>query len=667
MKKRVLFLTKKRIIIILVILVILILLLIFGTKIYLYVNLMLGKDLLVRLSTDKQNLFFNNSNNSTIEFKTDIVTNPFCSIYCNYSFIDLSSNKTIEANNYTIKVLKPYYNTYTLIAPSIGSGQILYEYYLGCISKASFFCPTTPKIKSRNLLVTLNYDLSEENKLIKNNSKIEILGYYNKLEDSNIHLKESNEMINSLNITENTHSLYNMSNDFKLKLTYLNESLNEIKETWENEDYNSVSEKISLLNASFNDLDNYYFYLNDTIRNNMTILNGLIDNLSYIGNTLYSYENKNLSDDVYSQLLELNNNYNSIIDNIKDNGIINQEDSIVNSYNKALELNFNSNDNNNNITNYNINLSIKDLSYKKIIEDNNTFQESYISIKEPSPKCCLNGVCKNCCNNSCYNDESLYPVILLHGHDFSKAISSEYSFYIFDDMQKYLEGKGYINAGTMYPAQESEENVFGKVRYPISIKTSYYFDILQNQEKSILLETKKDSIDTYSIRLKDIVDEVKYLTGKDKVIFISHSMGGLVIRRYLQVFGENDVSKVIMIGSPNHGISGTTLKYCSFFGEEKECSDMNENSLFINKLTYGKKPTIPVYNIIGIGCNTDGETGDGIIKNSSSYLDYANNYYINTTCNNNIFFDYSHTDLMDISKYPETFELVDKILKNETI
>ena len=72
--------TKKYLIIIALLLTILIIFL-FGAKIYLIFNLLSGNDVLVRVNINKENLFLTNSQEESIKAKTDIVANPFCSVY----------------------------------------------------------------------------------------------------------------------------------------------------------------------------------------------------------------------------------------------------------------------------------------------------------------------------------------------------------------------------------------------------------------------------------------------------------------------------------------------------------------------------------------------------------------------------------------------------------
>jgi hypothetical protein len=92
---------------------------------------------------------------------------------------------------------------------------------------------------------------------------------------------------------------------------------------------------------------------------------------------------------------------------------------------------------------------------------------------------------------------------------------------------------------------------------------------------------------------------------------------------------------------------------------------MDKDSLFINKLNNAPPPTIPVYNIIGTGCVTNGETGDGVVTNQSQYLNYASNYYVNGVCKESEF-TYLHTEILKPEKYPETLNLIRGFL-NESI
>ncbi len=71
-------------------------------------------------------------------------------------------------------------------------------------------------------------------------------------------------------------------------------------------------------------------------------------------------------------------------------------------------------------------------------------------------------------------------------------------------------------------------------------------------------------------QLADFIDEVLVATGASKVNIVCHSMGGLVIRSAITYYGcEDKVHKVLMIGTPNHGLPWW-LDPLSFFGGHPE-------------------------------------------------------------------------------------------------
>ena len=140
-------------------------------------------------------------------------------------------------------------------------------------------------------------------------------------------------------------------------------------------------------------------------------------------------------------------------------------------------------------------------------------------------------------------------------------------------------------------------------------------------------------------------------------------MGGLVSRRYIQIFGGGSVEKAILIGTPNHGISGNTARYCSILGEGLECRDMKEESLFMNKLSSGSIPKIPIYTIVGVGCEMSGGDGDGVVLKDEVMLDWAKNYIIEGSCSSTSFL---HTQLLDVGLYPSVYEIIERILKEDS-
>lgn len=290
------------------------------------------------------------------------------------------------------------------------------------------------------------------------------------------------------------------------------------------------------------------------------------------------------------------------------------------------------------------------------------------NLSDNPPICCIFNDCNPCCRDeSCKNDPKTFPVILLHGHSFAKDNSPEFSLDSFNMMQLKLQDDGYLNAGivSLYSRNENlQQGIWGLSGRPVTVKSSYYYDAFRAEEKYIAVPTKSENIDTYALRLKELIDIVKERTSKPKVKIIAHSMGGLVARRYMQVFGDDEIDKLIMIATPNKGIFGPISDYCGLIGENRECNDMQEHSLFLNKLNdpANQPHNVKLYTIIGEGCQMKNGKGDGVVLAKNAKLNNATTYLIKGTCTG-LFGETLHTEILNVGKYPKTYDIIKKILK----
>lgn len=290
------------------------------------------------------------------------------------------------------------------------------------------------------------------------------------------------------------------------------------------------------------------------------------------------------------------------------------------------------------------------------------------NLSDNPPICCIFKDCKPCCrDDSCKNDPKTFPIIFLHGHSVASAYSPEFSLDAFNNLQYKLQDDGYLNAGTLLYSGESlsEKGVWGLSGKPITVKATYYYDVYRKEEQYVIVPAKSESIDTYALRLNDIINVVKEKTGKPKVNIVAFSMGGLVARKYIQIFGDNSVDKLITLGTPHKGISGTVAGLCPVLGESKECADMQENSLFLNKLNNPslQPSSVKIYTIIGQGCQRDGKDGDGIVTAEQASLKGivpATEFYVNGTCPS---FSQFHVDLLDTGKHPGVYRIISGILQ----
>jgi hypothetical protein len=324
---------------------------------------------------------------------------------------------------------------------------------------------------------------------------------------------------------------------------------------------------------------------------------------------------------------------------------------------------------NNKLSELNNSLSI----IKKLLDDNSLNNEQYAESTNTLPKleplCCFSGNCSPCCQQESCADEN-YPVLLIHGHSFDKSNSPELALSRLSPLQRSLENDGFINAGQISRNSNIGAIPFGdwgRVGKPVSVLVTYYY-LTHNSIGGVEFITQKtDGIENYAIRPKEMIDLVKQRTGKNKVILVAHSMGGLVCREYLYLFGEDSVDKLIELGSPNKGIEGDVKSLCPVTGGKKECYDMDRDSPFLSKLNNPSyRPTIPIYTITASGCSMSTDSGsvadgDGVVIVNNSLLPYATNYFVNGTCTD-IFNSNLHLRFVDPEEFPRTYDLIKKIL-----
>jgi len=287
---------------------------------------------------------------------------------------------------------------------------------------------------------------------------------------------------------------------------------------------------------------------------------------------------------------------------------------------------------------------------------------------EHQSQCKVFGVIRPCCeDNECRNDKKSFPIIFLHGHSFQLADSPQYSLDAFNKIRDSLIEEGYLIGGTILPTSEYgdvPQGDWGKSGAPVTIKVTYYYGVYNEQGRVINKPSKSESISTYAKRINDIIELIKYRTGRDQVNIIAHSMGGLVSREYIRQFGSDSVYKLIMIGTPNHGIYGQVADSCSFFGAGTECAEMESTSNFITTLNSGDETIgdTKYYTIAGSGCIFTGIDGDGVVRSSSVPLEGATNYKINGQCSGFFNRDF-HGELLNPSKYNEVLDYIKGILK----
>lgn len=801
---------KHRLLVIVVAVALGMLLIAFGAKIALFVNFILGNDTVVKLSTDKEALSLVHGQMKKITFEASVTTNPFCQASCASSFIDISSGAIIEQDRFVLRPTVPFHKEYEIRATRLGNGQDLYRFDLECRSVRTLLCHTDEEPTTRSILLTVEYNLTQEEKILKENLKKEVEGLVERLgmlegrlrvlEDAAIDLNNvsvAGTVMLELITTKNA-----LAHDWTL--------IEGLRDIWQKQDYARLADETGRAGSIVNETEEHLSVLNESVMGQVLVYNGLVrgveetrqwlnelDGMMFtnetrareINETVTAFHNvagfvqqrqpleemsmeverirnrtimilfstrQEVRKEVLQRALEADIAYDTLCEvtgvciehpTIEKRGeeqafdlnatcaMVDELRVVHAALNTSLQ-NASLNESYPDTDAFRMNISRKIVNVKQNIslqylanlstnasnsalimellvklpivetEDypphnltpalglelvrqqpescpvvNVSIEEidrvelplieveesvpvlSSIVFSEPLPQCCVFGECRACCvNEGCRNDPTTFPVVFLHGHSVNKDVSAEYSLEGFNKIQKKLEEDGFLNAGTITLFTPRDvPGLWGLPDVPLTIRASYYFDIFKTPENYIAVQAKSENIDTYAIRLKELVETIQYKTGKPKVVLVAFSMGGLVARRYIQIFGTEHVDKLIMIGTPNVGIVGQVADFCPLVGEKLECRDMHADSLFMNKLNRDKLPAIPIVNIVGTGCAMDGAEGDGAVLEENALLAGAENHVINGTCRSTV--KPLHLELRDIDLYPEVYEIVRDALR----
>ncbi len=646
-------------------------------KFYLVIKLLLGNDLIVTVETDQENFFLNHTQSAQVNFNIYTTTNAFCTASCIAQFIDLSSETVIRTDSFNLTGASSKSSTYDLHAIRDGEGQELYRFNVSCKSQKTLLCNTAQTLESRSVLITLNYNLSQEETDLKQATKEKLLSSFAHASLLKENLDVMAATVNALNSTADLLPLRMQIGQLRESLNQTDFALQALKHRWETKDYLALLPEAQDLDFGLKTLDVALLSLNASLLANISSFNNLADNISFYSLQVARLKELNVTNVSVAAINLLITDSNDAFASFSFRDLIPSRAQVVNSFLTRLEeLKSEVNDESLSIANNETNATSCCFA-NETISFLAPSKAGFISINasvsspiftEPNPECCFFGSCKSCCDDSCSNDAGDYPIIFVHGHDFNKAVSAEHSLDAFNMIQQTLDQEHVsLNAGSLIlgSSEPSDKGIWGRVNQSVSLRVSYYFDIYTTSGNERVIQTKVDNLDSYALRLRDIINLVQYKTGRKKVTLVAHSMGGLVSRRYLQIFGSENVDKLIMVGTPNHGIDADTQGYCPILGSATECQDMNKDSLFINKLENAGSPGIPVYNIIGVGCAMKGGTGDGIVERSSAYLDFAQNYEVNGTCNIAAL-NFLHTNLLNVQKYPKVYALLNRSLQ-ETV
>jgi pimeloyl-ACP methyl ester carboxylesterase len=185
-----------------------------------------------------------------------------------------------------------------------------------------------------------------------------------------------------------------------------------------------------------------------------------------------------------------------------------------------------------------------------------------------------------------------YPIIFIHGLNSNSStwdittdwMDSQYGLTFGGRLDYCLNfDNNYYNSNTnFYPTPNADMALFVSSAF---ITGDYYylnFDIGSNGSfhptylTADYVTSDQSSIVKQGIALKWAIYDVLQQTGRDKVVLMGHSMGGLAAREYLQnpinwqVDGQTHVAKLVTTGTPHGGSNSTAFGFGGISGLDEQ-------------------------------------------------------------------------------------------------
>lgn len=244
-----------------------------------------------------------------------------------------------------------------------------------------------------------------------------------------------------------------------------------------------------------------------------------------------------------------------------------------------------------------------------------------------------------------------YPILFIHGLNSNSQtwttttnyFDSQYSFTYGGRFDFCLNADG-NNATTnknFYPSPGADIAAFEAavvagdyylVNFDVKVDGSYGTNVLSNQS----------AIAKQGAAVKKAIERVLQLTGKDKVILVGHSMGGLASREYLQnssnwqTDGAHHVAKLLTVGTPHGGSNASDIGLGWFAGidtRSEAIRDLKETYYYsgdIGRFLFGgveisnnnnmnEHSSDPDFYNIDVNCN--GVIGDNIVGLNQKPID----------------------------------------------
>lgn len=235
-----------------------------------------------------------------------------------------------------------------------------------------------------------------------------------------------------------------------------------------------------------------------------------------------------------------------------------------------------------------------------------------------------------------FSSKLAYPIIFIHGlnsssetwNSTSNFIDSQYGFTFggrFDYCLNANENDGNANTN-FYPTANADIAAFDGT----TIQNGYYyyvnFRVNSNGSIGDNQLSNQSAIVKQGKAMQNAIERVLTITGKDKVILVGHSMGGLASREYIQntdnwqADNQHHVAKLLTLGTPHGGSNASDTGLGWFAG-----IDTRSEAIRDLKITYYYSGDQGRYLFGGLEVNNS--------SNMNEHLFGADFYNIDVNCN----------------------------------
>jgi len=272
-------------------------------------------------------------------------------------------------------------------------------------------------------------------------------------------------------------------------------------------------------------------------------------------------------------------------------------------------------------------------------------------------------------NSLTINQKLPYPIIFIHGLNSNSAVWTDLGTQLINkglsfggriDFCLNDDGNNLLSNKNLYPTPGADIALYTDYNTTLSIADFYLlnFDIdnfgrLPSNANFADVLSNEAAIAKQGVALKYAIQIVMQKTGRDKVILMGHSMGGLASREYLQnptnwqADGNHHVAKLITTGTPHGGYTGINASALTGIDEKSEAyRDLKKNYtisgdngvyLYGGYENYSTMNNNLLYNFYNVDVNCNGIDADNTLitglnqKSLYNNLDYA---YIVGVCTN---------------------------------